>query len=560
MLSFIALAVLLVAPTPSTAQLASSSWRKPNITTSLADRVSIAGAAIDKAASMLGNDSQFDGLAWGVAGYFYSEMADFDIATNQTKYENTLKQYFLQASQIRPNFSDELLDYGLSYGHAAARAYEAYKDPVFLDYAEQSWWFGRSYTLSSQEVSAGNSGVKDFPIEKDCQGIPMTGGTFGNTLLTDPFLTGLSSGYFLTTSALLAEATLDPMYLQAAIETASFIHSHLLNVLNEVQDTVSGRANDSCSLTSIIEPYNTGLMMEGLSVLYTISGNATIQTLLNSILTAAISSTAWQGSDGIIANGGEKTGDMNLVQGLSAVYTRNATTLELRADLEQYLAVQFNAVIDQATSNGSNIYGNSWVGPPSSIFSGTNQTNALAALIGAISLRNGTETSTVTPGPQSSPSSPEPTSPSSTPRKAMKTAAIVGGVGSFFVAAVVVVLWFLRRRHLRLRRISPQPVRQTEFSASLISPFLDRRNSSSTDPLPVRPTPHVQKQYSDWHPPMTTDQSFTTGTSRETGAVSNVEDTPRPPAIPTEELVRMLNERLQGHDWDNGEAPPEYPL
>ncbi|KAJ7438784.1 hypothetical protein B0H11DRAFT_2254290 [Mycena galericulata] len=112
-------------------------------------------------------------------------MADFDIATNQNKYEASLKNYFLQASQLKKNFSDEqcvislsvtleavysfsTLEGGLfaflsplgpayqngpcrAYGHAAARAYAAYKDPVFLDYAVQSWWYGRSYTLSSQK-------------------------------------------------------------------------------------------------------------------------------------------------------------------------------------------------------------------------------------------------------------------------------------------------------------------------------------------------------------------------------------------------------------------------
>ncbi|KAJ7479366.1 hypothetical protein B0H11DRAFT_1916367 [Mycena galericulata] len=89
--------------------LTSSSWRKPNVTTSLTDRVNIAGAAVDKGISMLGSDAQFDGQPWGVAGNFYSQMADYDIATNQTKYEASLKSYFLQASQLRNNFSDEAL-------------------------------------------------------------------------------------------------------------------------------------------------------------------------------------------------------------------------------------------------------------------------------------------------------------------------------------------------------------------------------------------------------------------------------------------------------------------
>ncbi|KAJ7479364.1 hypothetical protein B0H11DRAFT_1620857, partial [Mycena galericulata] len=265
-----------------------------------------------------------------------------------------------------------------AYGHAAARAYAAYKDPVFLDYAIQSWWFGRFYTLSSQEVSSGSSGAKSFPIEGNCQGTTMTGGTFWNTITDQPALNALGTGV----SALLAEATSDPMYLQAATEAADFFHDHLLNARNEVQDTISARANDSCSDTSNIEPYNSGLMIEGLSILYSITGNATVQELLNDVLAAAIPNNAWQGSNGIIDNGG--SGDLNLVQGLTAVYTRNATTPDNNADVEQYIAVQFNAVLDLATANESNVYGNAWVGPPSSVFSGLNQTNALSALIGVI--------------------------------------------------------------------------------------------------------------------------------------------------------------------------------
>jgi hypothetical protein len=57
-----------------------------------------------------------------------------------------------------------------SYGYAAARAYVAYKDRVFLQYAVESWWFGRTYTLSQADIDAGKIGVKNFSVPALCQG------------------------------------------------------------------------------------------------------------------------------------------------------------------------------------------------------------------------------------------------------------------------------------------------------------------------------------------------------------------------------------------------------
>lgn len=105
-------------------------------------------------------------------------------------------------------------------------------------------------------------------------------------------------------SALLAEATGNKTYLDAAINSATFIHSHLYNVQNVVQDNISARKNDSCSVGSGINPYNSGLFIEGLAILDSISGNATTQNLLRETIAAAVTNNAWQGDDGIIANWG----------------------------------------------------------------------------------------------------------------------------------------------------------------------------------------------------------------------------------------------------------------
>lgn len=71
------------------------------------------------------------------------------------------------------------------------------------------------------------------------------------------------------------------MYLEAARQSADFIRNHLYNAQNVVQDGISVRANDSCSLNyeTFQEPYNSGLMIEGLAILYSITQNASVHDM-----------------------------------------------------------------------------------------------------------------------------------------------------------------------------------------------------------------------------------------------------------------------------------------
>ncbi|KAJ7131248.1 hypothetical protein C8R44DRAFT_563228, partial [Mycena epipterygia] len=76
-------------------------------------------------------------------------------------------------------------------------------------------------------------------------------------------------------SALLADATSDSMYLQAAVESADFIHSHLYGIENIVENYISASNvnNNECNVTSSTTPTNTGLMIEGLAILASITND-----------------------------------------------------------------------------------------------------------------------------------------------------------------------------------------------------------------------------------------------------------------------------------------------
>ncbi|KAJ7917427.1 hypothetical protein B0H13DRAFT_2322371 [Mycena leptocephala] len=367
--------------------------------TSAAERIRLAGAAIDIAIDKLDGDGQFDSKVDGVTGNLYSQMAQFDIATNQTKYQDKLGQFLPFQERMNNNFSNPT-----SFGHAAAKAYAAYRDPVFLQYAIESWWVGRRRTISQSDLSAGKIAGKNFTLAKVCEGLTMAGGTFLNDVPGDPGVAGAATGYFLVLSALLAEATPDPMYLQAANESADFIRSHLYSFRGIVQEDITVDVNSAfaCQVANS-QPSSSGLMIEGLSILASITNSASTEKILRDLLVAVIPNPDWQGANGIISE-----------PGLRTFYVRNSTNSTLRQYVGDYIAVQFNAVTNLATSNDTNIYGSTWTGPPNANFDGDHQTTALGALLSSIAL--GTPSS-VSSSSSLSPSSTNSPSPVGAPRR-----------------------------------------------------------------------------------------------------------------------------------------------
>ncbi|KAJ7798538.1 hypothetical protein B0H14DRAFT_3492427 [Mycena olivaceomarginata] len=470
--------------------ISESSWRKPNVTQSLADLIDIASAALAKAIDGVSTINQFDGQTYEYVATLYCEMAQFDMITNQTQYENILQQSFSRTQQTRPNFADEhvspeyffpflfiystvallQLNFGLTYGYAALQAYLAYQNSTFLQYAIQSWSFGRSLTLSQAGTTLSG---KNFTVLGSCNDATMAGGTFWTTTASDPSVAAMSTGYFMLLSALLAEATSNPSYLDAAAESANFIHSHLYNSNGLVLQIVSASQDDSCKvLDDSVNTFNSGLFIEGLAVLASQKRDPSTLTLLNDLITNVLSNPSWQTTGGIITNGGSYilNGDSILVRALTAAYVRNVTTPDIRKTLRDYISVQFNAVIDLAT-NGDNIYGSQWIGPASSAFSENSQTSALSPLLNTAYFIasdmniTASSTSTSSTSPERSPT------PSSTPSKAPAAAMIAGPViGAVLVVAIgIVVCLIVRRRRARARELlAPEPMPTAQLAPTSI--------------------------------------------------------------------------------------------
>ncbi|KAF7332869.1 Glycoside hydrolase family 76 protein [Mycena venus] len=359
---------------------------------------------------------------------------------------------------------------------------------------------------------------------------------------------------------MLAEITSDPVYLQAATESADFIHSQLYSVQNIVQQYIYASASSThqqCEVQVVnVDPTNSGLMLEGLSILSSITKNASTQNLLSDLIMAVIPFTGWQGNDGIVA-ADQEGGNMNLLQGLGTVYTRNSTNSTMRQYIGDYISVQFNAVIDLATSSGTNIYARSWTGPPSAVFSGKNQTTAIGALISALAVEFATSAST---NPAPSP-------------KSRKVAATVGGiVGVLTIAALgLTLVWFYLRRKGRSRGESPvyipndSPPPSAQLEPFLVSTINPASGKHTLSPTPCSSPPH--SRYGEKHggrptadPPSISVESDTDRTSISPDRSNAYEEHVSPAGLPTEQLVEILNQRLRNRQWDEGETPPEYPV
>ncbi|KAJ7060412.1 hypothetical protein C8F01DRAFT_194188 [Mycena amicta] len=359
------------------AGIASSSWREPSFIYNDVVRSHQTFAALSQAMNVLHTPGlQFDGQNYEYFAHTLGQMAEVEFTGNSTSFSGVLVDYFQLSLKSRANFEDtKCVDYALAYGYAAARAYFTLHNATFLQYAVQSWEWANGYTIAEDR----NLPIKSPRIAANCSDLTMAGGTFATTTASDPTVGSRATGYFTLLSSMLAQATSNATYLAAAVRSATFIHNHLWDPIHFVpQDSI---AADSCiALDATLNSYNAALLLESLAVLSAITQNSDrerVDGLLNGLIVAVLDYTGWQTVQGIITNGADKVGDGLLVRALAWAYVYNATTTDTRGYVHDYIAVQYNALLELATSNtttpaagatsnATNIYGGQWTGPSSS--------------------------------------------------------------------------------------------------------------------------------------------------------------------------------------------------
>ncbi|KAL0571725.1 hypothetical protein V5O48_010233 [Marasmius crinis-equi] len=463
-------------------------------------------------------------------------MAQFDMFAKQTTYKDQLSDFFSQALQFRPGFMQgnvrRSMNWGLAHSIAAIQAYTAYNDSSFLGWAELAWSGGESYTLTEDKLRTRKISGKNITIQPMCSNLTMSGGTFWQNDPNKAYVNSLATSSFMIASSVLAEATPNQTYLDYARSSRDFYVSHLRNPLGDMLDGVDA---DSCVPSGGTFPANAGLMMEGLAVLMSVSKSDDVEQNLIEIVNKTVSNTGWHPSDGILQADSNNTSEYRQVLSVSEFNDTHSPTA--------ILPTQYNAVLGNARGQGSdnNIYGAYWAGPATpSNFSIQNQTNALSILIAAIPVRN--DTTDTIEGPET------PTGGPTTSRKP-NVGAIAGGVIGGVVVLILLaifVLWLVRRRRATHTDTSTTPV------PNRIIPFTfapekgsHRRGGKHTS----GPPQDLEGAYSS---------ASTLPTHADTGLTSSQGPSRVDSAIPTAELVRLLNQRLQRQDWREDEQPPDY--
>ncbi|TFK39568.1 endo-1,6-alpha-mannosidase [Crucibulum laeve] len=381
-------------------------WGKFSNSRPLSERITISQNAINTILPQLNSATgEFNGIGYWQSGNVWSAMANQDHFTGQTTNQAQVVKNLNTVFNLRANydqFGSMMMHYGghrlqfMLIGHIRIRICYRMRlqlgtiQSSLLEFFVAHTYFQLSVVTASQ-ASAGSQPNKNFAIAGSCDGATMAGGVFWRPTIDDQSINSITTGLYITTSAFLAEITGDSKYMNAAILSANWIKAHNINSSNIVLDTVNGH-DCSRSLSTWLFTYNSGKYIEGLSVLADVTGDAQWRALMLNIVAAAVKSTAWQGSDGIITEGASTTSNNDsvgfkaiFIRGLYEAFARNPSNTNLRTLLHSYIDVQYNALLDLA-ANGSS-YSSDWHGPPQ-VFTAWGQLAALDVLGSAIIANN----------------------------------------------------------------------------------------------------------------------------------------------------------------------------
>ncbi|KAG7100256.1 hypothetical protein E1B28_002028 [Marasmius oreades] len=308
----------------------------------------------------------------------------------------------------------------------------------------------------------------------------------------------------------------------------------------------------------------TGDIIEGLAILTSVTNNASTRGQLQDVIKSTVS--FWQHQNqrlgGVLDLGpdyvwGYPTGDPFLVRGLSTAHRRNLTT-EIRDEVKSFIDIQYNALLNNATIPGTDVYGGSWIGPPQRNIIPVNQTYAAMVLVQAIN-------------PDPSPTTTTTTTSSSSSTPSTKTGAIIGGIvgGVAFIAiltGLVLLLLCRRKRNRQGSSILAASSPSNPPSTSTVSPFVlqwdmdvsSKRDKSCivsrADTQPAANEPEAQaattwREYTNVQP-----EVAALGEAGGDGEGEGDDDLHvRFQTMSTAHMVRILNTRFES------EAPPAYP-
>ncbi|KAL0564516.1 hypothetical protein V5O48_017529 [Marasmius crinis-equi] len=255
----------------------------------------------------------------------------------------------------------------------------------------------------------------------------------------------------------------------------------------------------------------------------------------------------------------------HLLRSFFELAVHNDTPSNLKSYPERYIAVQYNAVVDQAASKSDpDIYGFSLVGPPGTQFNITSQIVAITALIGGMFLSG----NDLLKRPEPPPSIDHNSIPTGT-----VIGGVIGGVSGLLLAIALGYLFICFQQghkqtteHLE-HTVEPYYMETSPPTATALY------NNHKSRFLPLTfATGQTHSDSENRFSPAVQEGAFA-------GKYRHTETTPRTQAVNsqvpvnpdtrprqhnplnearTTDLVMILNERLQNEQWDMNEGPPDY--
>ncbi|KAG8917702.1 hypothetical protein FRC02_002912 [Tulasnella sp. 418] len=176
---------------------------------------------------------------------------------------------------------------------------------------------------------------------------------------------------YMTLSGYLAECTGELKYTETALQCAHFIKTWMIDPTTSlIKDcTIDVKAVQELS-GAVLSCHLTGAVIEGFSVLASVTSDDEWRTLAIDISKAAMKYNEWHSGDGIltVGTGGNPSENTDikamkglLNHGLMVAYQRNRSNEPFCNLIRSYINVQFNALYDWARFH--NKYGVDWRGP-----------------------------------------------------------------------------------------------------------------------------------------------------------------------------------------------------
>ncbi|KAL0572026.1 hypothetical protein V5O48_009932 [Marasmius crinis-equi] len=432
-------------------------------------------------------------------------MAQLDALTGQKTYQADIENFYKTGFQaLNPDID--------IYGYAALQAYIAYGDDSFLNIAEVNWQKGVPATITDSVISARASPIKNVTIASVC---PNGGGVFNQVMLTksktkrsESGVSVSATGDFLILSASLAAVTSNRTYFDFAEASVEFIQRHFYqgnglfgNYLN---------VNDCSVPPKPPFPYDTGCIIHALSLVASLTQNASTISFLRNVVAGATTYGAWHDASGILMDSGESLA--HLMRGYAELYKGNNTPTDLKSYVKSYISNQYNAVTEISTVAGSNIYEQKWNGQLATQFSTQPQAAAISALLGGALL------------------DPDDSLESNRTSASVPKGVIAGGVigGVLTIGLTLGVIWFHIRRKRREKELANP---DTTASPFYLTTTLGRTEKSR------RPANLKQA-----HRP---DTSRSTASDYSETATDVTSSTRQALDVTMEDLLSALNQRLQ---------------